>query len=83
MIGYNLNTKEFFDISKKAFSDNSIFTYTEGKAEQLPDGSIFIEEQNSGLIWVLKDDEAVYKGVYKSQHEGYHHLPNWTRIIND
>lgn len=83
VIGYNLNTKEFFDIAKKAFRDNSIFTYTEGKAEQLPDGSIFIEEQNSGLIWVLKGDEAIYKGVYKSQHEGYHHLPNWTRIINE
>ncbi len=83
VIGYNLNTHEFFDISNKAFVKNSIFTYTEGKAEQLPDGSIFIEEQNSGLIWVLKDDEAIYKGVYISQHEGYHHLPNWTRIIND
>jgi hypothetical protein len=83
VIGYNLNTKAFFDISRKAFDNNSIFTYTEGKAEQLPDGSIFIEEQNSGLIWVLKDDKAIYKGVYKSQHEGYHHLPNWTRIIND
>ena len=83
VVGYNLNSKKFFDISSKAFIDNSIFTYTEGKAEQLPDGSIFIEEQNSGLIWVLKNDEVIYKGVLKSQHEGYHHLPNWTRIIND
>lgn len=83
IVGYNLNSQEFFDISSKAFVDNSIFTYTEGKVEQLPDGSIFIEEQNSGLIWVLKDNETIYKGVYKSQHEGYHHLPNWTRIIND
>jgi hypothetical protein len=83
IVGYNLRTKEYFNIASESFVENEIFTHTEGKAEHMPDGSIFVEEQNSGLIWVIKDDKAIYKDVFKSQHEGYHHLPNWTRIIVD
>ena len=83
ILGYNLKSKTFFYIANESFVENKIFTYTEGKAEQLPDGSVFVEEQNSGLLWVIKDEKVIYKGVYKSHHAGYHHLPNWTRIIND
>jgi hypothetical protein len=62
---------------------NKIYTFTEGLSEKLFDGAYFVEEQNSGVLWVLKDDEVLYKNVLKSHHDGYHHLPNWARIIND
>ena len=43
----------------------------------------FVEEQNSGLLWIIKDNNIIYKNVLNSQHKGYHHLPNWTRLINN
>jgi hypothetical protein len=42
---------------------------------------MFVEEQNSGVLWVLGDEGVLYKDVMPSHHEGHHHLPNWTRII--
>ena len=59
-----------------------IFTKTEGLQEFINPNTYFVEEQNSGLLWIIRNDEVIYKNVFKSQHEGYHHLPNWTRIIN-
>jgi len=79
---YDLKNKKFFNLGEQAFKDNHIFTRTEGVTEFLPDGRIFVEEQNSGIIWVFKNNKVIYKDVYKSQHTGYHHLPNWTKIIN-
>jgi hypothetical protein len=49
--------------------------------EVLPDGSLWIEEQNSGKLWIFKDGELRYRNVLKSHHDGHHHLPNWTRIL--
>lgn len=64
------------------FLANQIFTATEGLIEFIDPQTCFVEEQNSGLLWVIKNNEVVYKDVFRSQHEGYHHLPNWNRIIN-
>ncbi len=78
---YNLRTGEFTPAEKELFAENEIFTFTEGMQEYLQDGSIFIEEQNSGVLWVIKDHKIRYKGVFKSHEEGYHHLPNWIKVI--
>lgn len=83
IMAYNLASKEFYYLEDSSFVENEIFTLTEGMSEVLENGNIFVEEQNSGLLWVLKDGEVIYKNVLPSHHEGYHHLPNWTRILSD
>tara|TARA_R110001592_G_scaffold23456_3_gene91978 strand:- start:6228 stop:7514 length:1287 start_codon:yes stop_codon:yes gene_type:complete len=83
IMAYDLATKEFYYLEDSSFSDNEIFTLTEGMSEVLENGNVFVEEQNSGLLWVLKEGQVIYKNVLPSQHEGHHHLPNWTRIIKD
>lgn len=80
---YDLKNDRFYTVASNVFKANSIFSYTEGMSEFLPDGSLFVEEQNSGLIWVIKNDEVIYKDVFHAHHQGYHHLPNWTRVITD
>ena len=80
---YDYETDEYRVIYNSAFKIGHIFTFTEGVAEFLPDSSLFVEQQNSGLLWVVKDDQILYKNVIPSHHEGYHHLPNWTRIIQE
>jgi len=80
-MAYDLKNEKLFVYEAKAFSDNGIFTFTEGMQEVLADGSLWIEEQNSGKLWVIKEGEVIYKQVLKSHHPGHHHLPNWTRIL--
>lgn len=79
---YNLRTGEYVAKEKEVFKANQIFTFTEGMQEYLSDGRVFVEEQNSAVLWVLKNNEVLYKGVMDSHEEGYHHLTNWIRVIN-
>jgi arylsulfotransferase ASST len=81
IVRYDFSTRSFSFIGDSVFRANKIFTNTEGLMEFTDPTTYFVEEQNTGLIWLIKDDEVIYKNVFESQHEGYHHLPNWTRII--
>jgi len=81
IVRYDFSTSNFSFIGDSVFRANEIFTNTEGLMEFIDPTTYFVEEQNSGLIWLIKDDEVIYKNVLESQHEGYHHLPNWIRII--
>ncbi len=81
IIRYDLWNDSFSFLGDSIFRVNKIFTATEGLIEFLNPSTYFVEEQNKGVLWIIKDDKVIYKDVYKSQHEGYHHLSNWTRII--
>lgn len=81
IVCYNFNSKSFLFIGDSIFRENEIFTESEGLMEFINPTTYLVEEQNTGLIWVIKDDEVVYKNILKSQHEEYHHLPNWLRIV--
>ena len=83
IVTYDLRNGEFSFIGDSIFRANKIYTNSEGLQEFIDSETYFVEEQNSGLLWIIRDDEVIYKNVFKSQHEGYHHLPNWTRIIKN
>lgn len=81
IIQYDLATKNISFVADSTFRANQIFTKNEGLSEFLGDNTFFVEEQNPGLLWVIRNDSVIYKNVLKSQHEGHHHLPNWTRVV--
>ena len=81
IVSYNLSSKSFSFIGNSVFAKNRIHTVNEGLMEFIEPKTYFVEEQNSGVLWVIKDEKVLYKNVLKSQHVGFHHLPNWTRII--
>lgn len=81
IVAFDLSRDTFSFIDKPLFVDKKIFTGTEGLLEFLDDSTYFVEEQNSGVLWVVEEGEVIYENVLASQHEGHHHLPNWTRII--
>jgi len=83
IVTYDFRDESYSFIGDSIFRANKIFTYTEGLFEFIDDSTYFVEEQNSGVMWVIRDNEVIYKNVLKSQHEGYHHLLNWTRIIKN
>lgn len=81
VVAFNLADGTFSEVHNDAMREGEIMTFSEGLQEFLPDGNVFVEEQNSGVLWVLGDEGILYKDVMPSHHEGHHHLPNWTRII--
>ena len=81
VVRYNLASGKFERIYPELFAQNEIFSFTESLVEELPGGGYFIEEQNSSVLWVLKDGEVKYKNILASQHEGHHHLANWGRVM--
>ena len=81
VVEYDLASDSFTPLWPELMGQEDIMTFTEGLQEFLPDGSAFLEEQNSGILWVVSDDGVLYKDVHRSHHPGHHHLPNWTRII--
>lgn len=83
IVRYDFVNDSMSFIGDSIFRANEIFTYNEGLMEFVDPSTYFVEEQNSGLIWIIRDDKVLYKNVLKSQHEGYHHLPNWIRIIKE
>jgi hypothetical protein len=79
---YDFGTSSFSSVWPEVFTDQNLFTYTEGLSERLPDGSWFVEEQNEGVLWVIDSTGVRYRDVLTSQHPGHHHLSNWTRILH-
>jgi hypothetical protein len=81
VVRYHLGSGKFERIYPELFAENEIFSFTESLVEELPGGGYYIEEQNSSVLWVLKDGEVKYKNILASQHEGHHHLANWGRVM--
>lgn len=81
IVKLDLSTNEFSVVGDSIFRANKIMTDSEGLQEFLNDSTYFVEEQNSGLLWIIQGKQVVYKNVFRSQHKNHHHLPNWTRII--
>lgn len=78
---FDLASNQFTPLWEEVMAEEEIMTFSEGLQEFLPDGSAFVEEQNSGILWVIGDDGVRYKDVLRAHHDGHHHLPNWTRIL--
>ncbi|MDX8338264.1 arylsulfotransferase family protein [Draconibacterium sp. IB214405] len=83
LVEYDFKGDKLSFVGDSIFRANKIFTYTEGLVDFLDSSTYFVEEQNTGVVWIIKEDEVLYKNVFQSQHKGYHHLTNWTRIIKD
>lgn len=83
IVKYNFADQSIGFIGDSLFRENKIFSMTEGLIHFFDHDTYFVEEQNTGELWIIRNNEVIYKNVFNSQHEGYHHLPNWTRILTD
>jgi len=78
---FDLETNSFTPLFPELMAEAGIMTSSEGLQEALPGGRWFLEEQNSGELWVVGPEGVLYHDVHVSHHDGYHHLPNWTRVL--
>lgn len=70
-------------VDEDLFIEEKMYTENEGLVEFIDQDTYLVEEQNSGILWVIRNDTVIYKDIFRSQHEGHHHLPNWTRIVSE
>ncbi len=82
MTQYDLGTGTFTPLLADLMAEGGIMTTSEGLQEVLPGGRWFLEEQNSGELWVVGPEGVLYHDVHASHHDGHHHLPNWTRVLS-
>ena len=78
---FDLATESFTPLFPDLMAEAGIMTASEGLQEALPGGRWFLEEQNSGELWVVGPEGVMYHDVHASHHDGHHHLPNWTRVL--
>lgn len=80
---YDYNTNKFAELWPHQFKANAISTKTEGLSTFLENGWLLVEEQNSGILWVLSDSAVLYKNIFPSHIEGFMEHLNWTRVIEN
>jgi hypothetical protein len=77
---YNFNSRSFSYPIKDSISKQGIFTKTQGLHEICPDGSIFVESQNNGVVYYFKKSgELMYRGVLNNINERTH----WPRLYHE
>ena len=79
---FDLSSGEFLPVLPGLMGSEDIMTFSEGLQEALPGDRWFLEEQNSGVLWVVGPEGVLYRGVHEAHHAGHHHLPNWTRVLD-
>lgn len=80
---YDYNTGTFATLFENHFKENRISTKTEGLSILLPNGDLLVEEQNSGILWILNKDKVIYKNVFESYSKGFKDHLNWTRVVEN
>jgi hypothetical protein len=77
---YDFKKDTIYEPFKKMIEKNNIMTRSEGRCDILPNGDIFIEEQNNARILI---GDSINKKVefVKRINDEYIIKPNWSRII--
>lgn len=83
IVKYDFTTDSFTILFENIFRENGLFTSTEGLHEFIDESTVFIEEQNNGKYWVIRNGEVIYRDIFRSLQDGYCHLPNWARVIKN
>jgi len=79
---YDFATGEIKRPYAEGYKRNDIRTITEGLSEILPDGEIFVEEQNYGrLLKMNAEGEITWRFVNRAS-DGRNYVVNWSRYLD-
>ncbi len=79
---YDFSTGETKTPYSEGYKINEIRTITEGLSEVLPDGEIFVEEQNYGrLLKMNTEGEITWRFVNRAS-DGRNYIVNWSRYLD-
>ena len=79
---YDFQKETFKAVASEALNSVNFQTVTEGLSEMLPDGSLIVEEQNKGRLFLIGNDGRI-ELVKENTFDGQNHILNWSRLIDD
>ena len=65
-----------------AYEKQDIRTITEGRSEILPDGELFVEEQNYGRVLKMNEQGDLAWRYVNRDSDGGVHLVRWSRMVD-
>ncbi|MEZ5003891.1 MAG: arylsulfotransferase family protein [Chitinophagales bacterium] len=80
---YNFEDQTYSKLLEKQFLVEKIMSYGQGLAGPISNGDWFVEEHNSGVHYVINEDEIVLKKVFYTADSTYIFLPNWMRTYEE
>lgn len=81
---YDFDTNQVEPKFKKMMDSLRVITATEGLFHWLPNGDLFVEQENAGKIYVISPTEGlIYQHSFEVENRpGLAHLTNWYRIFD-
>lgn len=82
VLTYNFETKKIQTPFSNIFENEKIYTGTRGRAENILNDKIFIEETNSGRMLLADRNGDILWEYYANEIDGYSYSGAWSRYIN-
>lgn len=80
---YDFAKKKYSERYSKTMTQAKVFTYTQGLTQQLSNGSVYVEAQNSGQMYILNQDSILLHKIQPTNVSGWIYRPHWMRIYED
>ena len=80
IVTYDFATGAFSTAIPQQFSEQRIFSATQGCFEYLPSGHVYVESQNEGYVYLFSEDAMLMKRSLPSLEEGAIAKPHWVRV---
>ncbi len=80
IIIYNFSDSTFRLHLEEHFSNERIFTQSQGFYEILGNGDTYVESQNSGKMYIMNEKEIILKKFFDTPLDNMVERPHWVRI---
>lgn len=81
MLEYDFSNDEYSFPLLTQFTENKIGTPTEGLLEVLPNGDVFVENQNNGIIHIISKEGIILEHAFAIEgSEDLYYMTNWIRV---
>ncbi len=83
VIVYDFKTNQYSQYLKESLSKNDVKTVSQGRSTILPNGDLFVEEQNYGRILYFNSDGSLRWTHINRAENGNLYANSWSRILFD
>jgi len=80
---YNYEDSTFSTYLADQFTEQGIYTRTEGRDEILSNGDVFVESPQERTYYILNKEGVLYRKQFKTSNEQMVHIPNWMSIYEN
>ncbi len=80
---YNFADSTYRTYCNSHLEKDRINTFTQGFQQIFSNGDMYVEEQNSGKMYIVNESGFVMKKVFHTPIDGYIERPNWIRTFEN